>query len=476
MGDWLIDGLGMDPTYARSLQFLIAAIIVLALIGIFFWIFRRVSGGSLMKVARSRQHRLSVMDATSVDARRRLVLVRRDNVEHLLLIGGPTDVVVEEGIMRGVPASQGARSLQVVPGGPGQASANEQPAAAMPLPSGTDQAPGPALHPAASVQARRPTPPPATRPSPQNMAPSRPAGQTPARQPITDSVSKPQLASAQPSRQGPSRLQPAGQSSGPGAGRLSTPQQGQFSPSPRGNPRPQEPAPRAPSARASGAPDTPASHAPSARRTSGKNEKPPIEDLQDKVANLGARQKKKPAAEPAPPGPEKTAAPDKTARQQPAAPAVAAAAPAVSTGAPEKQADPTANLAADFEDALLGPNESDKTAASELKVDDQDFAGDLMRTLEQPAPVPQSTRQRAQKPAGPGSIHPLRPEAQPEQKSSASADAAKNGVEPPKAPEATEARKGPDGKTANKETDAETFDSIEEEMAKLLNEIGGNSR
>jgi hypothetical protein len=43
---------------------------------------------------------LAVIDAASVDGRRRLVLIRRDNVEHLLMIGGPTDVVVEQNIVR----------------------------------------------------------------------------------------------------------------------------------------------------------------------------------------------------------------------------------------------------------------------------------------------------------------------------------------------------------------------------------------
>ncbi len=42
--------------------------------------------------------RLEVVDHASVDGRRRLVLVRRDNVEHLIMIGGPVDVVVETGI------------------------------------------------------------------------------------------------------------------------------------------------------------------------------------------------------------------------------------------------------------------------------------------------------------------------------------------------------------------------------------------
>src|SRR5262249_9517856 len=33
-----------------------------------------------------------------------LVLIRRDNVEHLLIIGGPTDVVVEQNIVRAAAA------------------------------------------------------------------------------------------------------------------------------------------------------------------------------------------------------------------------------------------------------------------------------------------------------------------------------------------------------------------------------------
>ena len=45
-------------------------------------------------------NRLAVVDAAAVDGRRRLVLIRRDNVEHLLMIGGPTDIVVEPNIVR----------------------------------------------------------------------------------------------------------------------------------------------------------------------------------------------------------------------------------------------------------------------------------------------------------------------------------------------------------------------------------------
>ena len=42
--------------------------------------------------------RLEVIDHASVDGRRRLLLIRRDDVEHLIMTGGPVDVVIETGI------------------------------------------------------------------------------------------------------------------------------------------------------------------------------------------------------------------------------------------------------------------------------------------------------------------------------------------------------------------------------------------
>ena len=42
--------------------------------------------------------RLAVMEQASVDRNRRLVLIRRDDVEHLIMTGGPVDVVIETGI------------------------------------------------------------------------------------------------------------------------------------------------------------------------------------------------------------------------------------------------------------------------------------------------------------------------------------------------------------------------------------------
>ncbi len=87
--------------HSEAIRGIIVFLVVLALIGVTAWLVRRfganrLGGGN----ARGRQPRLAVIDSAAVDSRRKLLLIRRDNVEHLLMIGGPTDVVVEQSIVR----------------------------------------------------------------------------------------------------------------------------------------------------------------------------------------------------------------------------------------------------------------------------------------------------------------------------------------------------------------------------------------
>ncbi len=87
--------------------FALGAVLVLIVIGV--WLLKMVfkMSGS---VARGRNRRLSVVDTLQVDPKRQLLIVRRDNVEHLVLIGGPQDLVVETGIaVQEQPATQPAR-------------------------------------------------------------------------------------------------------------------------------------------------------------------------------------------------------------------------------------------------------------------------------------------------------------------------------------------------------------------------------
>jgi flagellar protein FliO/FliZ len=90
-------------------KFFVAFAIVLALIGLTAWLVRRFSANRLGGSTRGRQPRLAVIDAATVDGRRRLVLIRRDNVEHLMMIGGPNDLVVEPNIVRATATRDSGR-------------------------------------------------------------------------------------------------------------------------------------------------------------------------------------------------------------------------------------------------------------------------------------------------------------------------------------------------------------------------------
>jgi hypothetical protein len=81
-----------------------ATLFVIAIGALLVWAFRTFFGGrsSPHGFLRPRDRRLGVVETASVDQRRKLVLIRRDDVEHLIITGGPVDMVVETGI-RGRP-------------------------------------------------------------------------------------------------------------------------------------------------------------------------------------------------------------------------------------------------------------------------------------------------------------------------------------------------------------------------------------
>jgi flagellar protein FliO/FliZ len=80
------------------LRFVLALLLVLGLIAILAWLLRRFGlGGAIRGGA---QRRVQVVETTPLGPRHRLVLVRRDRVEHLLLLGPQGDVVVERGVER----------------------------------------------------------------------------------------------------------------------------------------------------------------------------------------------------------------------------------------------------------------------------------------------------------------------------------------------------------------------------------------
>ena len=81
-------------TYLNSLFVLV---FILILIYALTWVLKRVNHSKMLHGRKSGK-RVTVVDVAVLDGKRKLILVRRDDVEHLLLIGGPTDVIVESGI------------------------------------------------------------------------------------------------------------------------------------------------------------------------------------------------------------------------------------------------------------------------------------------------------------------------------------------------------------------------------------------
>jgi flagellar protein FliO/FliZ len=79
-------------------RFLLALVVVLALIGALAWIVRRVGFGGRLTPNKGTAPRLSVVEVRALDSRRKLVLLRRDGCEHLVLLGPSNDLLLESGI------------------------------------------------------------------------------------------------------------------------------------------------------------------------------------------------------------------------------------------------------------------------------------------------------------------------------------------------------------------------------------------
>ncbi|WP_036258292.1 flagellar biosynthetic protein FliO [Mesorhizobium sp. WSM3224] len=163
MLQWLDSVAG--PGYVAAILWTFAALILLVVVLLVIKVVRNLTFGTFVAGGRNRKTRLAVMDATAVDSHRRLVLVRRDDIEHLILIGGPTDVVVERDIRLAAPR----RPALTGDSGQQQATAAPRPRtpqpAPPPAPAPVRQAP-PAAQPAATRQpAPAPTPPKSAAPS-----------------------------------------------------------------------------------------------------------------------------------------------------------------------------------------------------------------------------------------------------------------------------------------------------------------------
>lgn len=122
---------GSDNTVLTSV-FALAIVLVLILLGL--WILKVLFNASA-NLGRPRSRRVNVVDSVAIDGRRRLLIVRRDNVEHLILTGGGQDLLIEANIPVERPAAPMRRPV------PAAAPA----AKPVPAPPAADTAPSPGL-------------------------------------------------------------------------------------------------------------------------------------------------------------------------------------------------------------------------------------------------------------------------------------------------------------------------------------------
>jgi len=86
---------GGSGNTALTMLFALGAVIVLIILAV--WLMKvvfKVSGNGV----RGRNRRLAVVDTLVLDQKRQLMIIRRDNVEHVILTGGAQDLVIETGI------------------------------------------------------------------------------------------------------------------------------------------------------------------------------------------------------------------------------------------------------------------------------------------------------------------------------------------------------------------------------------------
>jgi flagellar protein FliO/FliZ len=86
----------MEIDSVSYLKFFFALLFVIGLIGGFALIAKKIGMGNRGPTSRGRGNRLSIIESMPVDAKRRVVLIRCDNKDYMLLLGGVTELLIED--------------------------------------------------------------------------------------------------------------------------------------------------------------------------------------------------------------------------------------------------------------------------------------------------------------------------------------------------------------------------------------------
>jgi len=84
---------------SQYFRFVLALLFVLGLIGLLALIAKRYGLGMAQSSMTGGKKRLKLIEVMTLDAKRRAVLLRRDDIEHLVILGVNTETVVETNII-----------------------------------------------------------------------------------------------------------------------------------------------------------------------------------------------------------------------------------------------------------------------------------------------------------------------------------------------------------------------------------------
>ncbi|MDD5586740.1 MAG: flagellar biosynthetic protein FliO [Alphaproteobacteria bacterium] len=83
-----------DLTGISWLRFLLAASTVIGLMGLLAWSLKAIAARGWITPPAGRTRRLKIIESLPLDARHRLVIIKCDEAQHLLLLGASHDTVV----------------------------------------------------------------------------------------------------------------------------------------------------------------------------------------------------------------------------------------------------------------------------------------------------------------------------------------------------------------------------------------------
>jgi hypothetical protein len=124
--------MSLSSLFDGRIGLFLAIFIAICVVGLAVALIMRVWGRGIKPSA---GRRLGIVDAFDLDRHRQLVIIRRDHVEHLIMIGGPNDLVVESDIVRSQPMIGEVRRDAVVAPSPTMAPPQAKSAPAPKLPS-----------------------------------------------------------------------------------------------------------------------------------------------------------------------------------------------------------------------------------------------------------------------------------------------------------------------------------------------------